>query len=440
MGPLKTPCVTAILLAVICIRPALAGIACGDGPHGGERAREGVCEDQVNIGSSVVLTGPLAQWGNKIARVGPRAYFNMMNERGGVHGRKINYIIYDDSFRPERALANVKKLVERDRVLCILLQTGTITNRTSYKYLTEVKKAPLMFPASGSHFWTSPFKRYVFPLSPSFSMQTYILIDYLVLTRGYRKIGIFFQDGPFGNEVRGPALKRLKEHGLTPVGEEKLKFDQFDVSAQLMKLRSLGAEAVVLGVPYNWASRFMREAKKMDWKAQLGGISLTGLQALLEMARDAARGYVSVMTMPDARHAPGPAMEEYRRQLRKYFPDASYDASTLTGWWAAKLLTEILRRTGRDLSRENMVRAAENIRHYDTGIAGPISFYPHDHSGTTAGYIAVARTNGDGPPQFVPLGADTTSGPAASPLWISSWRKSVEEVAPLFKTLGQFNR
>ncbi len=404
----------------------------------GSRAREGVCDDQINIGSSVVLTGPLADWGNSIARRGPRAYFNMINERGGIHGRKINYIIYNDSYRPERALANVKKLIQKDRVLCILLQTGTITTRVSYKYVTEEKNVPFMFPASGSHFWTSPLKPRVFPLSPSFSMQTYILIDYLVLTRGYKKIGIFYQDGPFGHEILIPAIQRLKDHGLKPAGQEKLKTNEFEVGGQLLKLRREGAEAVVLAVPYNFAFRFIREARKVDWKVQMGGISLTGLQALLTMARDAAVGYVNVMTVPQARYATGPAMEEYRSWLGKEFSDAAFNSSSLTGWWAAKLLTEILRRSGRDLSRDNMIKAAENIRGYETGITGPVSFYPHDHSGTTAGFIAVAVPTEGGPPRFVPLGSGPAEGPAASPLWISSWGKSVEEVKPLFNSFKKF--
>ena len=220
-----------------------------------------------------------------MARIGPRAYFNMINERGGIHGRKVNYIIYDDSYRPERALANVKKLIERDRVFCIFLQTGTDTTKASYRYVVEAKGVPFMFPASGSHFWASPFKPRVFPLPPSLAMQTYILIDYFVVTKGLSKIGIFYQDDPMGYEVLTPARQRLKEHGLSPVGEEKLESTEFDVSAQLMKLRNRGAEAVVLGVPYNFALRFMREARKMDWGAQLGGVGLTGAQALLDILR-----------------------------------------------------------------------------------------------------------------------------------------------------------
>ncbi len=412
--------------------------AAGASDSQGERAGEGVCDDQINIGSSVVLTGPLAQWGNDLARIGPRAYFNTVNERGGVYGRRIRYTIYNDFYRSDRALTNVKKLIQKDRILCLFLQTGTSTNRSSYRYATEQKGVPLMFPASGAHFWTFPFKRLIFPLSPSYKMQTYILIDYFVLTRGFKKIGIFYHDDPFGQEVVDAARERLRQHGLQPSGEEKLKTEEFEVSGQLMKLRRQGAEAVVLGVPYNYAFRFIREARKLGWGARLGGIGMTSVQTLLVMSREAALGYVGVMTMPDARFAAGPAMEEYRRRLRKRFQGAPYNSSTLTGWWAAKLLTEILRRAGRDLSRENMIRAAESIRGYDTGITAPISFFPDDHSGTTSAYLAVALAADAGQLRFVPLRPDSKPEKGAPPFWISSWDKSTDEVAPLYRSLGKF--
>jgi ABC-type branched-subunit amino acid transport system substrate-binding protein len=418
----------------------VAGIAAWAAParpacRGGEGASQGVCEDQVNIGSSVVLIGPLAKWGNDIARIGPRAYFEMVNEQGGIHGRRINYIIYNDSYRPEKALINVRKLIQKDRVLSILLQTGTMTNKASYKYVTEEKRVPLMFPATRSHFWSAPFKRYIFPLSPSYSMQAYILVAYLVITRGFRKVGIFYHEDSFGSEVKQAVIQRLKEHGLLPAGEEGFKKDQVDVTPQLMKLRERGAEAVVLAVPYNVAYWFIREAEKLGWEVQMGSVGFTGLPALLIMAGQTAAGYVNIMTVPNAGRTPGPAMEEYRLWLRRSARDASYNSSTLTGWWAAKLFTEILRRAGRDLSREKIVSAAESIRGYDSGITGPVSFYPHDHSGTTGAYIAVARSYDGGPLSFVPLGP---GGPFANPLWISSWGKSVEEVRPLFESMRRF--
>jgi ABC-type branched-subunit amino acid transport system substrate-binding protein len=398
----------------------------------------GVTDTSILIGSSAGLSGPIANWGNNLSRFSPQAYFNMVNERGGIHGRQIKYLVYDDAYKPDRAMANVKKLIERDRVFCLLLQMGTPTNMATYKYVTEVKKVPLMFPATGAHIWAEPFKKYIFPLTPTYHQQAYVLTDYFVITRGYTKIGNFFQDDDYGYDVRNPTVTRLKAHGLKPVGEEKYKSGQVDVSAQVTKLRQAGAEAVVLGTVYIAGSQFLREARKMGWKVQAGGISPTGLQKMIDLSGDAAPGFVNVLTIPEAEHTPGPAMEEYRRVLKKYYPTAPYDATTLIGWVASKILVEILERTGRDLTRENMIAAGETLKNYDTGIVAPFSTSSTDHSGATAGFMNVVRDTGGGKLRFVPIGADMEKGTAATPIWISSWARSPDEVRPEFEALKKY--
>jgi ABC-type branched-subunit amino acid transport system substrate-binding protein len=406
---------------------------------GGVMAKEvGVTDTSILIGSSAGLSGPIANWGNNLSRFSPQAYFNMVNERGGVHGRQIRYKVYDDAYKPDRAIANVKKLIERDRVFCILLQMGTPNNMATYKYVTEVKKVPLMFPATGAHIWAQPFKKYIYPLTPTYYQQAYILVDYLVTTRGYNKVGVFFQDDDYGYDVRNPTVDRLKQYGLKPAGEEKYKSGQVDVSAQVTKLRQDGAQAVVLGTVYIAGSQFLREARKIGWDVQAGGISPTGLQKMIDLSGDAAPGFVNVLTIPEAEHTPGPAMDEYRTVLKKYYPNAPYDATTLIGWFASKVLVEILNRTGRDLTREKMIAAGETLKNYDSGIVAPFTITSTDHSGLTAGYMNVVRDVGGGKLRFVPIGGDMEKGVAATPIWVNSWARTPAEVKADFEALKKY--
>lgn len=401
-------------------------------------AEVGVTDTSILVGSSAGLSGPIANWGNNFSRFSPQAYFNMANERGGVHGRQIKYIVYDDAYKPDRAVANVKKLIEKDGVFCLLLQMGTPNNMATYKYVTEEKKVPLMYPATGAHIWAEPYKKYIYPLSPTYWMQSYELVDYLVITRGYKKIGVFYQDDDYGLDVRNPTVKRLKEHGLEIAGEEKYKSGQVDVSAQVTKLRQAGAEAVVLGTVYISGSQFLRESKKVGWNVQAAGIGPTGLQKMIDLSGDAAPGFINLLAVPEAESTPGAAMDEYRTVLKKYYPASPVDATTLGGWVTTKLFVKILELTGRDLTREKMLEAGETMKNYDSGIIAPLSYYPNDHSGATASYVTVVRDAGEGKLRFVPIGPDMEKGVAATPIWLSSWGRSVQEVRAQFEAFKKY--
>jgi ABC-type branched-subunit amino acid transport system substrate-binding protein len=399
----------------------------------------GVTDTQILIGSSAGLSGPIANWGNNLSRFAPQAVFNMANERGGINGRLVKYIVYDDGYKPDRAMANVKKLIERDHIFAMLLQMGTPTNMATYKYVTEVKKVPLMYPATGAHIWGFPFKKRIFTIGVDYWMGAYTTIDYLIFTRDIKKIGIFFQDDDYGYDVRNPAVDRLKQHGLKPVGEEKYKSGQVDVSAQVTKLRQASAEGVVLGTVYISGSQFLREAKKMGWKVQAIGIPPTGLQKMIDLSGDAAPGFVNMMTNPDAEFGQGPAMDQYRRVIHKYYPNAPFDNTTLYGWIAGTLFVEILKRAGRDLTRDGLIAAGETLKNFETGIIAPITYSNTKHYGSSAHYPVVVRDIGGGKLRFVPIAPDMDEKQQrATPQYVDSWDKTPEEAKPAFLALRKY--
>ncbi len=400
----------------------------------------GVTDNQLLIGSSAGLSGPIANWGNNLSRFAPQAYFNVINEKGGINGRQIKYVVYDDAYKPDRAIANVKKLIERDRVFCLLLQMGTPTNMATYKYVTEVKKVPLMYPATGAHIWGFPTKKYIFSLGVDYWMGAYNAVDYLIFTRDIKKIGMFFQDDDYGYDIRNPAVDRLKQHGLKPAGEEKYKSGQVDVSAQVIKLKNAGAEGVVLGTVYVSGSQFLREARKMGWKVQSIGLPPTGTQKMIDLSGKAAPGFVNLMTNPSAEFAKGPAMDEYRRVISKYYPTAPHDNTTLYGWITAILFVEMLDRAGRDITRDGLIAAAETLKNFETGIIAPITYSSTKHYGSSAHYPTVVRDVGGGKLRFVPIAPDMDKGEAATPQYVDSWGITPDEAKPAFIALKKYSQ
>lgn len=402
-------------------------------------AEVGVTDTSVLVGSSAGLSGPIANWGNNLSRFAPQALFNVVNEKGGIHGRQIKYLVYDDAYKPDRAVANVKKLIEKDQVFAILLQMGTPNNMATHKYVSEEKKVPLMYPATGAHIWGYPFKRYIFPQFNDYWQESWILVDYFIHTRGYNKIGVFYQDDDYGRDVYEPTKDRLKQHGLELAGEETYKSGQVDVSSQVVRLKNAGAQAVVLGTVYISGSQFLREAKKIGWNVQAGGISPTALQKIIDLAGDSAPGFVNAMPFPDPEQSDLPGIKEYREIIAKYYPTAPFDVTTMFGWLHSKAFVKVLEVTGRDLTRENMIKSAETkMKNWDSGIIPPISYSGESHAVPLARWMAVVRDLGGGKLRFVPIGPDMEKGQKATPQWVVSWGKTPAQTKADFEGLKKF--
>lgn len=402
-------------------------------------AEVGVTDSSILVGSSAGLSGPIANWGNNLSRFAPQAYFNTINEQGGINGRKINYIVYDDAYKPDRAVANVKKLIEKDQVFVIFAQMGTPNNKATYKYVTEEKKVPLIFPATGAHFWGYPYKRFLFPAPNDYWQETWIAVDYMIFTRGLNKIGVFYQDDDYGRDVYDPAVDRIKQHGLEVAGAETYKSGQVDVSSQVVRLKNAGAQAVVLGTVYISGSQFLREAKKIGWNVQAIGISPTGTQKMIELSGEAAPGFVNTMPFPDLESSDKPAVKEYRDIIHKYYPNAPFDDTTMWGWLGAKMLVQMLNLTGKDLTRENLIKAAETkFKNWDSGIIPPVSMSEESHATSISRYLSVVRDLGGGKMRFVPIAPDMEKVQQATPQWLSSWGKTPAQAKPEYEALKKF--
>jgi branched-chain amino acid transport system substrate-binding protein len=349
-------------------------------------ADPGVTPTEVKVGTSAGLTGPIAVWGNRMARIGPQTYFNHINAQGGVHGRKLAQVLLDDSYEPPRSVANHKRLIESDKVFAILLSMGTPTVSASIQTILDAK-LPLIFPATGAHKWGYEYRPLVFQVGADYWHMSAVMVDYMVKEKGLKKWGVFYQDDDYGKDVLNGTKAQLKKHGLELVATETYKRGTIDVSGQVAKLRSAGVDVVMLGTVYREGAPFLKEKEKMGWEVQTVGIAPTATQTFVDLCGSAGVGHLNTFSNPSV-DSDRPGVVEFRALMQKYFPDEKISEEALYGFIAAKTFVAGLQAAGPDLSRASLIKGLESLKDYDNGITDLITFGPEDHQGVTASYIS----------------------------------------------------
>lgn len=344
----------------------------------------GVTDTTVRVGTSAGLTGPIAMWGNRMARIGPEVYFNYINDQGGVHGRKIEHVILDDGYQPPRSVANHKRLIQREHIFALLLSMGTPTVTASISTIVK-NKVPLIAPATGAHKWgyDEQYRPYVFQVGADYWHQSAVAVDYVVKEKGLQHWCVFYQDDDYGKDVLNGTEAQLKKHGLSLVATETYKRGGIDVSGQVAKLRNAKCDVVMLGTVYRSGSLFMREKEKVGWDVQTVGISPTATQTFIDLSGSAGAGHLNTMSNPPV-DSDLPGVVEYRTLIKKYFPDEPVSEEALYGYIGGKTFVAGLQAAGRELTRESLIRGLQSLKDYDNGITDKITFGPEDHQGVTA--------------------------------------------------------
>ncbi len=350
-------------------------------------ASPGVTDTEVVIGSSAGLTGPIAVWGNRMARIGPQAYFNYINEQGGVHGRKIKHIVLDDGYQPPRSVANHKRLIQREKVFALLMSMGTPTVTASISTIVR-NKVPLIAPATGAHKWgyNTEYRPWVFQVGADYWHMAAVAVDYVIKEKDLKKWCVFYQDDDYGKDVLDGTVNQLKKHSLELIATETYKRGGIDVSGQVAKLRAAGCNIVMLGTVYRSGSLFMREKEKIGWDIQTVGIAPTATQTFIDLSGSAGVGHLNTMSNPPV-DSDRPGVQEFRTLMQKYFPDEKISEEALYGFIGAKTFVAGLQAAGRDLTRESLIAGMRSLKDYDNGITDKITFGPEDHQGVTASYM-----------------------------------------------------
>jgi branched-chain amino acid transport system substrate-binding protein len=349
----------------------------------------GVSDSEIRIGNIMPYTGPLAAFG-AIGRA-EAAYFDMVNDKGGINGRKVKFISYDDSSNPATAVEQTQKLVETDKVLLMFGSFGTPSNLATRRYLNE-RKIPQLFVASGDNEWADPA---AFPWSmgwqPTFKAEGRIYANYIQAAYPERKIAMLWQNDQFGRELFQGLQEGLGDLAKMIVADTTLDLsDSSSLEEQIDVLKSSGAEILVFDLAPAVAAQALRKIAELDWRPVevLVNASASIASTLRPAGLQNASGVISTSFLKDASDPAwkdDPAMKAWSSFMDKYYPDGDKDdINAVFGYAAAETLFQVLSQCGNDLSRENVMRQAASLRGYQSSVAlpgitfntGPADFHP----------------------------------------------------------------
>ena len=336
----------------------------------------GATDTEIKIGHIVPYSGPASAYG--IIGKTEEAYFKMINENGGINGRKIKFISYDDAYSPPKAVEQVRKLVESDEVLLVFNALGTPSNTAIQKYLNS-KKVPQLFVATGATKWNDPTH---FPWTigwqPSYQSEARIYAKYLMKEKPDAKIAVLYQNDDFGKDY----LKGLKDgfagKASAIIAEESYEVSEPTIDNHIVKLKASGADVLISITTPKFAAQTIKKMAEIDWKAlQIVANVSTSVGAVMKPAGfENGQGVLSAHYAKDAGDAQwkdDPGMKKFLAFLDKYYPDADRtNSQVIYGYGAAQTLTKVLEMCGDDLTRANIMKQAANLKDFtpDTLLPG----------------------------------------------------------------------
>ena len=347
----------------------------------------GASDTEIKIGNIMPYSGPASAYG--VIGKTEQAYFNKINAEGGINGRKINFLSYDDGYSPPKAVEQARKLVEDDGVLLIFNSLGTPSNSAIRKYMNG-KKVPQLFVASGASKWNDP-KEFPWTMGwqPSYQVEAQIYAKYLLANKPDAKIGVLYQNDDFGKDY----LKGLKD-GLGPkasmiVAEESYETTEPSIDSHVVKLKSAGADVFISVTTPKFAAQAIKKLAEIDWhplhivsnvSASVGGV-------MKPAGYENSQGILSANYAKDGA-APqwddDPGMKKFLDFLAKYYPDGNrLDGATVYGYGVAQTLVKVLQMCGDDLTRDNVMKQAASLKDFepDTLLPGiKINTSPTDYA------------------------------------------------------------
>jgi branched-chain amino acid transport system substrate-binding protein len=349
----------------------------------------GATDTEIKIGNIMPYSGPASAYG-VIART-EEAYFKMINDQGGINGRKINFVTYDDGYSPPKAVEQVRKLVESDEVLAVFNPLGTASNTAIQKYL-NAKKIPQLFVATGATKWNDP-KNFPWTMGwqPSYQSEAQIYAKWLLKEKPDAKIAIFYQNDDFGKDY----LKGIKD-GLGAkatsmiIMEESYEVSEPSIDGHIVKIKAANPDTLLIFATPKFGAQTIKKTAELSWKPLqiITNVSISVGSVMRPAGLENAQGVVSANyakdgTDPQWNNDPG--MKKWSDFLDKYMPGADKtDTIIVYGYGVAQTLVKVLEMCGDDLTRANVMKQAASLKDFvpDTllpGVkinTGPTDFAP----------------------------------------------------------------
>ena len=340
----------------------------------------GVTDREILIGSCSALEGPSHFLGTETV-TGAKAYFAMINDGGGVDGRKLKLISYDDSYDPAKTEACFNRLMEQN-VFALGFFVGTPT-AVKYIPMAEGNKIPVVGLFTGAQTLYVPLRHWIVNVRASYFDETREQIDGLWGTLGYKKIGVIYPEDAFGAAVLDGVKAALKTHGAEPVAAASYQRQTAQVGGAIDTVRAAKPDAVVIVGPANTVAPILKQSHAKGWKPLFLTVSFVGTDDLIAEAGADSDGIVITQVVPPYYLTEFKTVAMYRHTLTKYFPSAQPNFVSLEGFVDAMVLVEGLKRAGKDLTREGLIRGIESIHEHDLGL-GPqlkLNYSSKEHKG-----------------------------------------------------------
>jgi ABC-type branched-subunit amino acid transport system substrate-binding protein len=337
---------------------------------------QGVTDSQIVLGQSVALTGPAQELGKDMQQ-GASLYFNLVNKQGGVNGRKIVLKTLDDGYEATRAAENTRKLIRDEKVFALFGYVGTPTSAASLPIFTEAK-VPFVGPFTGAELLRSPVNPYVFNVRASYYDETEAIVQHLT-AMSINSIAVFYQNDAYGQAGLAGVERALKKRNLEVVSKGTVERNTVDVKKAVQDISKANPQAVVMISAYKSCAAYIRETRAAGKTPGFWNVSFVGSKALAKELDKEGRGVQISQVVPFPWDQTVPVVKEYRKLLEEAQGEPGF--GTLEGFIAAKVMVEGLRRAGKNLNRDNFIKAMESIQEYDAG-GFKVSFGPGQRSGS----------------------------------------------------------
>jgi branched-chain amino acid transport system substrate-binding protein len=370
---------TATLFSLLLAGLLVLGLA------GCEKKTPGVTKTEIKIGHINPYSGPASAYGT-IGRT-EAAYFKMLNDEGGINGRKINFISYDDSYSPPKTVEMARKLVEQDGVLLIFQSLGTPTNSSIWQYMND-KKVPQLFVATGASKWNDPKGHpWTMGWQPNYVTEAKIYASYIVKNIPGAKIGILYQNDDYGkdylNGFKAGLQASIAKAGLSEdkapkiVSEQSYEVSEPTIDAQVVNIKNAGANVFFNVTTPKFAAQAIKKVGDLGWHPTqfLNNVSTSFASVMKPAGLDNSNGIISTGYLKDptdVQWKDDPSMVKWREFMKKYYPDGSLESgNNLYGYTVPQTLVAVLKACGDDLSRENVMKQAASIHDEELGTLLP---------------------------------------------------------------------
>ncbi len=353
------------------------------------RGGNGVTQNEIVLGQSCALTGPAEALG-KGMRAGMSTYFDRVNARGGIYGRKIRLVSKDDGYEPDRAIKNTRALIDTDRVFLLIGEVGTPTSQAVVP-IAEESRVPFVGPFTGAEFLRNPFKPFVVNVRASYYQEMERLAQHLVDRRGLKKVSCFYQNDGYGQAGLNGIKIALKKRGLKLYSTATYERNTVAVKSAVLRMRRNIPEAIVMVGAYKPCAEFIKLCKKVGLKDVIYcNVSFVGTEALVRELGESGEGCIVSQVVRFPWGTEVPLVREYLADMRQYNRSDDIGFVSLEGYMVGKLFCMVAEKTGSELTRERFLETVRRVKTFEFGGVA-LQFGENDFQGMDEVFLTVVK-------------------------------------------------